>query len=54
MKLRNTMYFENGIEHAFTEKELIIIKRLLHSAKVEQEYQEALENLKSLFLEYLD
>ena len=50
----NTIYFENGIEHTLTEKELIIIKRLLHSAKVDREYQAALENLQNLFLEHLD
>lgn len=54
MKLENTMIFENGIEHTFTEKELIIIKRLLRDAKVDEEYQKELDNLRSLFLEYLD
>lgn len=54
MEYNNTIYFENGIEHTLTEKELIIIKRLLHSAKVDEEYQDALENLQNLFLEHLD
>ena len=54
MKYDNTIYFENGIEHTLTEKELTVIKRLLHSAKVEDEYKEELENLKNLFLEHLD
>lgn len=54
MKAENTIVFENGIGHTFTEKELIIIKRLLHSAKVDEEYQDALENLQNLFLEHLD
>lgn len=54
MKYDNTIYFENGIEHTLTEKELTVIKRLLHSSKVEDEYKEELENLKNLFLEHLD
>ena len=54
MEYDNTIYFENGIEHTLTEKELIIIKRLLYSAKVDEEYQDALENLQNLFLEHLD
>ena len=54
MKYNNTIYFENGIEHTLTEKELTIIKRLLHSAKVENGYEEELINLKDLFLEHLD
>lgn len=54
MKYDNTIYFENGIQHTLTEKELIVIKRLLHSAKVEKGYEEELENLKNLFLEHLD
>lgn len=49
MKYNNTIYFENGIEHTLTEKELTIIKRLLHSAKVENGYEEELINLKDLF-----
>jgi hypothetical protein len=54
MKAENKIVFENGIGHTFTEEEIIVIKRLLHSAEVDEEYQEALENLKSLFLEHLD
>ncbi|MBN5887218.1 hypothetical protein JY661_14320 [Staphylococcus aureus] len=54
MNYDNTIYFENGIEHTLTEKELTVIRRLLHSAKVEDEYKEELENLKNLFLEHLD
>lgn len=54
MKYDNTIYFENGIEHTLTEKELTVIKRLLHSATVEKGYEEELENLKNLFLEHLD
>lgn len=54
MKYNNTIYFENGIEHTLTEKELIIIKQLLHSAEVEKEYENELKNLKNLFLEHLD
>lgn len=54
MEYTNTIYFENGIEHTLTEKELILIKRLLYSAKVESGYEEELENLKNLFLEHLD
>ena len=54
MEYNNTIYFENGIEHTLTEKELVLIKRLLYSAKIENGYEEELENLQNLFLEHLD
>lgn len=54
MNYDNTIYFENGIEHTLTEKELVVIKRLLHSAEEESGYGEELANLKNLFLEHLD
>ena len=54
MEYNNTIYFENGIEHILTEKELVLIKRLLYSAKIENGYEEELENLQNLFLEHLD
>ncbi|CPQ83970.1 MULTISPECIES: hypothetical protein [Staphylococcaceae] len=54
MEYNNTIYFENGIEHTLTEKELVVIKRLLHNAKVQKNYEEELENLQNLFLEHLD
>lgn len=54
MEYNNTIYFENGIEHTLTEKELVVIKRLLHNAKVGKNYEEELENLQNLFLEHLD
>lgn len=54
MEPENRMVFENGIGHTFTDEEIIVLKRLLSSAKVDEEYQEALEHLQSLFLEHLD
>lgn len=48
------MIFENGIGHEFTNKEIVVIKRLLSSAEAEEGYEEALEHLQSLFLEFLD
>ncbi|MCS5401617.1 hypothetical protein NYT53_13435 [Staphylococcus aureus] len=54
MEYNNTIYFENGIEHTLTEKELVVIKRLLNNGKVQKNYEEELENLQNLFLEHLD
>lgn len=54
MEYNNTIYFENGIEHTLTEKELILMKRLLYSTKIENGYEQELENLQNLFLEHLD
>lgn len=53
-KYNNIIYFENGIEHTLTKKELVILKKLLHAAQEEEGYEEALANLKNLFLEHLD
>lgn len=49
MEYNNTIYFENGIEHTLTEKELVLIKRLLYSAKIENGYEEELEICKIYF-----
>lgn len=54
IKYNNTIYFENGIEHILTEKELVVLKRLLHDAQEKKGYEEELANLKNLFLEHLD
>lgn len=54
IKYDNTIYFENGIQHTLTGKELVVLKRLLHNAQEEKGYEEELVNLKNLFLEHMD
>ncbi|HEL0115740.1 MULTISPECIES: hypothetical protein [Lactobacillales] len=49
----NTIRFENGIQHTFSEDEIYILKRLLDGAK-DVGNKDALDNLKNLFLEHLD
>lgn len=62
--MKNVMYFENGIKHEFTADEMkllcIAVRGLdfstipLCDEEREKEYNKAVENLKSLFLEHLD
>ena len=49
----NTIRFENGIQHTFSEDEIYILKTLLAEAK-DIGKKDALDNLKNLFLEHLD
>ena len=49
----NTIRFENGIQHTFSEDEIYILKCLLEEAK-DFGKKDALDNLKNLFLEHLD
>ena len=44
----NTIRFENGIQHTFSEDEIYILKCLLEEAKDFE--KDALDNLKNLFL----
>ena len=50
----NRIYFENGIVHYLEPEEITVIRKALKVVGVEEENREALENLKSLFFEYLD
>ena len=50
----NTIYFENGIKHKLTLEEVTVIKTALGSVTVNEQHQEALKELKTLFLDYLD
>ena len=53
--MKNVMYFENGIEHEFTNDEMNLLKKAIHNLdEKEIENTKELENLKSLFLEHLD
>ena len=49
--MKNIMYFEDATKHVFTVDEMNEIKKALMSAKGNSE---ALQNLKLIFLEYLD
>lgn len=51
---RNVIYFENGIKHYLTDDEMDVVKTALNMVEVEKEKQESLENLRSLFFEFLD
>ena len=50
----NTIRFENGIQHTFSEDEIYILKSLLEDASEDVGEKDALDNLKNLFLEHLD
>ena len=50
----NTIRFENGIQHTFSEDEIYILKSLLGDASEDVGEKDALDNLKNLFLEHLD
>lgn len=51
----NTIYFNNGIKHDLDEDEINIIRKgLLAIEPTNEQEKEALEELKSLFLEHLD
>lgn len=56
--MKNIMYFENGIEHEFSDKEMNLLKELiLKECKYEEglpEDNKTLTSLKSVFLEHLD
>ena len=52
-KLENKIYFENGIVHTLTPTDINVIRKAL-SSEVSEEEDDALEELRSLFLEYLD
>jgi hypothetical protein len=55
IEYNNTMYFENGIKHEFTEYEIKVIKYSIQEFVPSNDNEkEALEHLKSLFLEHLD
>ena len=49
--MKNIMYFEDGSKHVFTADEMNEMKKALMSVKGNSE---ALQNLKLIFLEYLD
>lgn len=53
-KLENKIYFENGIVHTLTPTDINVIRKALSSVEVSEEEGDALEELRSLFLEYLD
>ena len=53
-KLENKIYFENGIVHTLTPTDINVIRKELSSVEVSEEEDDALEELRSLFLEYLD
>lgn len=54
-KWNNTIYFENGIMHQLDEDEINVIRKgLLAIEPTNEQEKEALEELKSLFLEHLD
>lgn len=61
--MNNKMYFENGIEHIFTDDEMSMLKRAIRNLnwadiicteKREAELKRAYESLCSIFLEHLD
>ncbi|QQR14603.1 hypothetical protein [Limosilactobacillus reuteri] len=49
--MKNIMQFENGTTHVFTADEMKELKKIIGSAEGNSE---ALQNLKLIFLEYLD
>lgn len=49
--MKNIMHFEDGTTHVFSAEEMIELKKLLMTAKGNSE---ALQNLKTIFLDYLD
>ena len=49
--MKNIMQFENGTTHVFTVDEMNELKKIRGSAEGNSE---ALQNLKLIFLEYLD
>lgn len=55
----NTIIFENGVKHDFTEEEMYVLRSLINNINeicfiASEEYVEALTNLKLLFLDHLD
>ena len=45
----NTIRFENGIQHTFSEDEIYILKSLLEDASEDVGEKDALDNLKNYF-----
>lgn len=52
--MKNTIYFENGIKHELTTKEIDVLKKALTDVDVHEDQLETLRVLQGLFLEHLD
>jgi len=54
-KMKNIIYFENGIKHELTSFEIQIMKKALLNFEIESnDEKETYENLLSLFIHHLD